>query len=104
ATITLIPLSLGLFFAESADFYKAYGLYIGFVIGIIIEKQVNFNIPKSLYKKIIRFLVGIVLLAIFKIGLKVILPENIIFDMARYCFISLFGIGIYPLIFKKLKF
>lgn len=92
-------------FAHSADFIKGMGTYLGFIIGIYIEKRyVNFSTEGNTGNKIIRVLLGIVILLVLQLGLKVILPSGTIFSFIRYALISLIGIGVYPMIFKKFKF
>ncbi|UYP00206.1 phosphatase PAP2 family protein [Oceanotoga sp. DSM 15011] len=94
-----------LLFVESADFYKIYGSYFGFVLGIILEKKyINFNTDIKFIKKFLRIFLGIGLIFILKISLKIFFVDHVIFDMIRYFFIVFFGIGIYPMIFKKLSF
>lgn len=91
-------------FAHSADFIKGMGTYLGFIIGIYIEKKyVNFSTEGSTGNKIIRVLLGIVILLVLQLGLKVLLPSGTIFSFIRYSLISLVGIGVYPMAFKKLK-
>ena len=92
-------------FAHSADFIKGMGPYLGFIIGIYIEKRyVNFSTEGNTGNKIIRVLLGIVILLVLQLGLKVILPSGTIFSFIRYALISLIGIGVYPMIFKNLNF
>ena len=92
-------------FAHSADFIKGMGTYLGCIIGIYIEKRyVNFSTEGNTGNKIIRVLLGIVILLVLQLGLKVILPSGTIFSFIRYALISLIGIGVYPMIFKKFKF
>ena len=91
-------------FAHSADFIKGMGTYLGFIIGIYIEKKyVNFSTEGSTGNKIIRVLLGIVILLVLQLGLKVLLPSGTIFSFIRYSLISLVGIGVYPMVFKKFK-
>lgn len=94
-----------LLFVESADFYKIYGSYFGFVLGIILEKKyINFNTDIKFIKKFLRIFLGIGLIFILKISLKIFFVDHVIFDMIRYFFIVFFGIGIYPMIFNKFSF
>ena len=80
------------------------GTYLGFIIGIYIEKKyVNFSVEGSTGNKIIRVLLGILILLTLQVGLKVLLPSATIFSFIRYLLISLTGIGIYPMVFKKFK-
>lgn len=103
-SITFLIFLPALTFAHSADFIKGMGTYLGFLIGVFIEKKyVNFSIEGNVGSKIIRVLIGLLILIILKSGLKLILPTGNVFSFIRYSLISLFGIGIYPFIFKKLN-
>lgn len=103
-TITFIIFIPALTFAQSTDFIKGMGTYLGFLLGIFIEKKyVNFSTEGTTGNKIVRVLIGVLILLILKTGLKVILPSGSIFAFIRYTLISFVGIGIYPMIFKKLK-
>ena len=102
--ITFVIFIPALTFAHSADFIKGMGTYLGFIIGIYIEKKyVNFSVEGSTGNKIIRVLLGILILLTLQVGLKVLLPSATIFSFIRYLLISLTGIGVYPMIFKKFK-
>lgn len=102
--ITFVLFLPALTFAHSADFIKGLGTYFGFLIGMFVEKKyVNFSVEGTRVNKIIRVLIGVLILLILQTGLKVILPTGQIFAFIRYAVISFFGIGIYPIIFKKFK-
>lgn len=102
--ITFVIFIPVLTFAHSADFIKGMGTYLGFIIGIYIEKKyVNFSVEGSTGNKVIRVLLGILILLTLQVGLKVLLPSATIFSFIRYLLISLTGIGIYPMVFKKFK-
>ena len=84
-------------------FYTIISMFAGFILGSLIEaKYVNFHNNVSLKIKAIRILgVGIIYLLI-QIGLKAILPKQIIFiDMFRYFMLTFTILGIYPLLFKN---
>ena len=53
--------------------------------------------------KILLVVFGVLILLCLQKGLKIVLPSEAIFSFIRYSIISIFGIGIYPMIFKKLK-
>ena len=102
--ITFVIFIPVLTFAHSADFIKGMGTYLGFIIGIYIEKKyVTFSVEGSTGNKVIRVLLGILILLTLQVGLKVLLPSATIFSFIRYLLISLTGIGIYPMVFKKFK-
>ncbi|HHU55617.1 MAG TPA: phosphatase PAP2 family protein [Acholeplasmataceae bacterium] len=85
------------------DFYITYALYFGFGTAIYIEnKFVNFTCDCKLNKRIIRFIVAVILFLCLQLGLKYILPnENIFFDMLRYFLTAFIPLGIFPLTFKR---
>ena len=53
--------------------------------------------------KILLVVFGVLILLCLQKGLKIVLPSEAIFSFIRYSIISIFGIGIYPMMFKKLK-
>lgn len=100
---------------------KMLGTISGFVIGINFEKKyVNFTQHRILWKNIVRFILGVVVVMIIRIGLKeifklIVNPVNLsegqlfeaslslLFDTLRYTAMVFIGIGLYPLIFKKIN-
>lgn len=103
-TITFIIFLPALTFAHSEDFIKGLGAYFGFLIGMFIEKRyVNFSVEGKGINKVIRVVIGVLILLCLQKGLKIVLPSEDIFSFIRYSIISILGIGIYPMIFKKLK-
>lgn len=97
-----------LFFASKEDTFKAMGAIIGFGTGAIFEmKIVNFD-PKvgKPWQKALRVVIGLIVLLALKEGMKPVLAlisDAFILDAVRYFLIVFFAIGIYPLVFKKLK-
>lgn len=89
------------------DLFKAFGLYLGFVLGCFIEeKKVKFDYNVKWSYKLIRIVGGLILLLGIKSGVKILfkmidfVPNNLL-DLVRYGLISLVAIGIFPLIFVK---
>jgi len=100
---------------------KMLGTLVGFVIGITIEKKyVNFKNHSDILKNAIRFVLGLGLIFIIRIAFKeifhlIVNPEQLIDDQAfqailasfldflRYVIMVVVGIGVYPLLFKKIK-
>ncbi|MDD4377828.1 MAG: phosphatase PAP2 family protein [Eubacteriales bacterium] len=100
--VTVISL-IFLFIVPSRDYLKCFSLLFGFTAGSFIEdKFVNFSTNGTLFRKIIRWLIGIVFIGLIY-ALKLVLPEGVAFLFLRYMLIGLFGMGIYPYIFTKLK-
>lgn len=88
------------------DFYTSFALFLGFIPAVIIEnKFVNFNCLNPLKTRIIRLVVGLVIIMGLYLGLKMVFPnDNIYFDMLRYFLVIFIGLGIYPLLTKKWLF
>lgn len=107
--IALIVLGLVLLLlSEKEDTYKAVGAIIGFGGGAIFEKYLVKFDPKAgkLWQKVLRVVAGLVFLLALKEGLKpvfALISDHFFFDFVRYFILVFFGIGVYPLIFKKIK-
>ncbi|MFW5847740.1 MAG: phosphatase PAP2 family protein [bacterium] len=108
------------FYFNIENIAKMIGALVGFIIGVSIEdKYIKFNNHKNIYKNIMRFILGIIVVFITRIALKelftlIVNPETltdeiflsilaITFDFLRYSIMVIIGIGIYPYIFKKLS-
>ncbi len=100
-------------FLDGEDFFKSYGLLIGFVLGIMIEKKyINFTVDVKLIYKILRVFLGLVVMIGIQQGFKIIFGMIAsegsdlmnVFDMLRYFLIAFAGFGIYPFLFKKFNF
>ena len=103
-TITFIIFLPALTFARSSDFIKGLGTFLGFIIGVFIERRyVNFSVEGTRFNKIVRVLLGILILMILITILKIVFPKILFFDFIRYMIISIYGIGLYPALFKRLK-
>ena len=110
------------FYFNTEALAKMIGTLVGFVLGVKFEKKyVNFSNHNNLIKNILRFALGIAVVMAFRIGLKemfklIIDPETLIndqmflsiiaslLDFLRYVIMVMVGIGIYPLLFKKINF
>lgn len=98
---------IGLVFCESADYFRAFGILIGMIIGFIIEERyVNFENTRNIFRIIIRLIVGVLIFAIFLLIFKSIFPTGntltaYSFRGLRYTLSLIVSLGIYPMIFKK---
>lgn len=98
--VALIPI---LFIIQDKAIFMGAGLFFGYVGGIYFEnKVVNFSTDVGLLEKIIRIIIGIIILYALKEGLKLIFPDHNTFHLVRYGLISYVGIGLYPLSFNWL--
>ncbi len=110
--LVLIVLPFAIFI-NGEDFFKSYGLLIGFVVGIIIEKRyISFTIDTTLIHKVLRVVFGLIVMVGVQQGLKILFGMiaddgtsllNIL-HMVRYFLIAFTGFGLYPFLFKKFNF
>ena len=109
------------FFESTSSISEMIGVLVGFIIGVKIEhKYINFENHKNLLKNILRFVLGVAVVMIVRLGLKelfllIVNPDDLIenqallsisaslLDFLRYVIMVVVGIGIYPLLIKKLK-
>ena len=99
AAIGLIPF---LILTPHQDLFKVYGLLLGFVSGLAIEKTfIGFSLEVPLWKKILRMILALGIVLGIKEGLKLVFPDKLIFSLLRYFFITFFAIGVYPLVLKN---
>lgn len=109
------------FYFNTEALAKMIGTLAGFVLGVRFEnKYVNFSNHSHLLKNILRFVLGIAVVMAVRIGLKeifmlIVNPEELIdnqmfssilasfLDFLRYVIMVMVGIGIYPLLFKKIN-
>lgn len=102
--VVLVLFLPALFFAQSADFIKSLASYMGFFLGILLEKKkVNFSTEGTLLKKVLRVLLGLVLVLLIKEGLHGVFPETGLFDFIRYFLVTFVAIGLYPWFFTKVR-
>lgn len=87
----------------TADCCKAAGAGIGFSLGWYIESTyIRFN-EKSANpsKQVVKFLIGIGISVLLKVGLKAILGSTIPADMIRYFILVLWITIVYPYLIKR---
>lgn len=82
--------------------------YAGFLLGagiayLLESKYVQLNLNTAVWKKAIAYLIGIAIMFALQVGVKAILPENLIADFGRYMLLGLWGIVVAPWLFVKLK-
>ena len=97
-------MSLGFFVDVSADFFKSYGLCVGISFGLLLEKSVvDFKEPKNSRCKTLRLVFGLLSSGLIYMILKAYMPTANIYCLVRYFILAFYSIGVYPMIFKKLK-
>ncbi|MBQ7624084.1 MAG: phosphatase PAP2 family protein [Clostridia bacterium] len=109
-TLVLLP---GFIFCKTSDYFTTFGMLTGYCAGDLLESsKVRFEMPDRLLCVFLRPVLGILLFMLFNALIKYFvgfLPfyshtsvQNV-FRTVRY-FITVFTIiGIYPLLFRKLK-
>lgn len=91
------------------DLYKLYGMLCGLLLVSVLERTCEpLDYDVSLWKKILRIVIGVVLALVFKEGIKAmnvfeIVQISLLFDILRY-FLVVLALGyLCPLLFRKLK-
>ncbi len=102
--LTAVP---GFFFCRSADFYSAFGLFLGFVLSVAFEERfVRFENTKSPVRAVLRVMGGIALLLALNAALKAFLPSGnmegaaMLIRTLRYMILVFFAFGLYPAVFR----
>lgn len=115
--LLLIPFAIMAIILRSVEYIKFFSLIFGFTIGYFLEtKYISFEVIKKenlskkevIKKNIIRFLVGIITLAIIYIIPKVLIYNismnnsiEMIVSFLRYSLVVIWGVAGAPYIFKK---
>lgn len=92
-----------LFLQFDADYVKAVGGAIGFIIGYLLEyKYIGFSTKAPLKIQVQKLTMGILGLGILYGGLKLIFPPYLVFDFIRYGIAALWIVAGAPYVFRKL--
>ena len=110
-TAVCIP---GLFYCKTNDYFTSFGILMGVFAGNLFEEKfVNFQETKNPLKVIIRVLLGGAIYFGLNILFKLPFPKEFlesasygqyIFRVVRYFVIIFIDIGVYPMLFDKIKF
>lgn len=94
----VVPADLG------SDAIEMMGAILGYAIGCLLEtKYLNFEIKQSLKPRFVTMVLGLIGTIAIKSGLKLIVPDHMVFDFIRY-FLTIFWVMyIYPYLFTKFK-
>ncbi len=101
----IILLVAGFIFARTDDTLKSLGSLCGFAAGVAFENRfVKFSTDRVVWWKCaLRLVFGVALLFAVRLGLKAVFPTTLFFAFLRYMLIIFVGMGVWPLIFKKLR-
>lgn len=107
-----IPLLTGLFAIQTKTYITTLGMYGGFVLAMWYEHRfVQFTVTKNIAHKIIRIVLGLIIMLSIQVGFKEIYAsvfknDSIIlmFDFIRYFLLVFVGLGLYPQAFRKFNF
>jgi hypothetical protein len=98
----------GHFPAEAA--ITSMSALVGFGLGLIMERRwVGFRVDGAWWRRGVRFLVGLLLVAIFYVGPKLILPEGMAYDLEavvrfmRYALVGWASTFLAPWFFVKVR-
>lgn len=107
--ITFGIMVLLLIFLDSKTYITTLGMFGGYSLAMWFEKKyVDFSTQVSIRNKIIRVVIGLVLMIAIQIGFKVVYTSIftnasliLFFDFLRYFLLVFVGLGIVPYFFKK---
>ncbi|MHC1748751.1 MAG: phosphatase PAP2 family protein [Cellulosilyticaceae bacterium] len=86
-----------------ADLAKTIGALWGLTFGAYLEqKYIHFIEKETLKNQIIKVIVGFTVTILLYIGMKTLMPKNILTDMIRYSVVLLWVSAGAPYLFKKL--
>lgn len=114
--LVLVPFFIAFMFTKdenalslAANFYKMFGMFSGLLVGSIFEENiVKYDIEGPIWKKILRVVIAIGLVFAVKEGFKLLykgsgIHVKLIMDSIRYFLMLFVGLGICPLLYKKIK-
>lgn len=103
----------GMFYCRTTDYFTGYGMMIGYFLAVPFEKKfVNFKETKSVIRRILRILGGGALYFGLNTLLKMPFSEELLASTtmlsylirtARYAIIIFVLIGVYPMVFDRIK-
>ena len=109
----LTPLTLYFFIKPNPlyeNHFKMFGMLAGFLAGCVIEEKfVDYNIEGPIWKKILRIVIALIMILAVKEGFKLFYnnSDNLRFilfmDCLRYFIMLVLGLGVCPLLYKKIK-
>jgi len=99
----LIPLIVSIAL-KGNEIAKSLGVLSGFSIGFILNKDKTEEIAFKLVPSMIKFIIGITIILIFKEGLKIIFPSYAIFDFIRYWMMGIWVSYGAPAIFARIPY
>lgn len=108
--ITLSILMIAMFFIQTKTIVTTTAMFGGFFLAMYVEKTyVNFSNNVPLLHRALRVIIGIVSMLAIQTGLKEIFlfftggQEYLILDFIRYFTLVFVGLGLLPMLFKKIN-
>ncbi len=103
--LLLIPVAAAaVIWQDFADFVKSAATISGFLIGYSLETNfIRFDVKAPVWKQVVKFILGIVVVLVLKEGLKLLFPQAPVFDFLRYLILGLWITVGAPLIFGLFK-
>lgn len=91
-------------FGLSDDYVKTLGMFFGFILGNLFEKKfVNYDINLKFSKRVLRWFLGVLFIALVYFAMKLTFPDDLGADFLRYSILIFCALGIYPLSFRFIK-
>ncbi|WP_163215760.1 phosphatase PAP2 family protein [Clostridium thermarum] len=101
--ILVVPALLGLILFPSKDYVKAVATVTGLYIGYVLEnKYIAFKTKSPISKQALKIIVGFLGLAVLKLSVKYLLPDNNFEAFTDYFLLGVWIIAGAPYLFVKL--
>jgi len=110
----IIVMFPAIFLIDVNDFFRGYGIMVGFFLAILIEKKrINFTLNVPRIKLAVRYVVGVLFMLLTMIllgelfdltGFEAASFGANMLDFVRFFAVALIGFGIYPMLFKRFNF
>jgi membrane-associated phospholipid phosphatase len=102
--LCLLLAAAALITGKSPDTIKSVGLTIGAAGGLLFERRyVEFTIPEAVKTRLIRLAGGLVVIGVMYALPKLLLPDTAVVGAIRYGVVAFAAVGLYPLVFSRLR-
>lgn len=98
----VIPILAGMFLIHTGDYYKVAAVTTSFIIGLIIEPSyIRFKVRLALWKQVIKYTFGIVVLLGLEVYIKTLLPYTPLAVFLGYFLMGIWITTVAPFVFSQ---
>jgi membrane-associated phospholipid phosphatase len=101
--LMLVPMAVGMIFVQTNDYYKIAGTFTSFIIGYLLDiRYIRYDVKGRPLQRVLKFLIGMVVLMVLKTALKPLLGESLAADYSRYLLLGFWITVFAPMLFRVL--